>query len=154
MGSPEFLTIAAASLLHESRADEANAAVKLAPIAAQADTAVPIVVFQISPSVLGYGHGGLSIARSAGRMGIPVYGLYAEQGAPERLSRYWTGHFTRPTRDAGCEAWLESLAEIGRELGRAVLIPTDDAAGRRSGMGRGQLDAPPARRFQGTRRLA
>lgn len=90
------------------------------------DTTVPILVFQVRPSALG--HGGLGIARSAGRLGIPVYGLYAPSRAPERRSRYWTGHFARPSEDSGAAVWLEYLSDIGRRLRKAVLVPTDDAA--------------------------
>lgn len=90
------------------------------------DATIPILVFQVRASALG--HGGLGIARSAGRLGIPVYGLYAPPRAPERRSRYWSGHFARPSEDGGTEAWLECLCGIGRRLGKAVLVPTDDAA--------------------------
>jgi len=89
-------------------------------------TTVPVVVFQVTPSMLG--HGGLGIARSAGRIGVSVFDLYATPGAPEQRSRYWAGHFPRPEEDAGSAAWLECLAAIGRRLGRSVLIATDDTA--------------------------
>jgi len=90
------------------------------------EATIPILVVQAATSALG--HGGLAIARSAGRLGIDVFGLSEPSPAPEARSRYWAGRFKHPGADASADAWLERLLEIGRRLGEAVLVPTDDVA--------------------------
>lgn len=87
---------------------------------------IPILVVQTATSA--FGHGGLAIARSAGRLGIDVYGFSEASPAPEARSRYWAGHFDHPGPGADANSWLERLCEIGRRLGDAVLVPTDDTA--------------------------
>src|SRR2546428_13021644 len=64
------------------------------------DTSVPVVV--IAPGY--HSHG---IARSLGRLGVPVYGVHADSRSPAARSRYWRGNFSRGTatgapRGAGC----------------------------------------------------
>jgi D-aspartate ligase len=86
----------------------------------------PVLVFQVANNFLT--HSSLAIARSAGRVGVPVYGLYAGRRAPEARSRYWTGQFRHPGPGASDKEWLQTLDAIGAELRRAVLITTDDAA--------------------------
>jgi predicted ATP-grasp superfamily ATP-dependent carboligase len=90
------------------------------------EATIPILVVQAATSALG--HGGLAIARSAGRLGIDVFGLSQPSPAPETRSRYWAGRFNHPGTEASADAWVERLFEIGRRLGEAVLVPTDDAA--------------------------
>jgi D-aspartate ligase len=90
------------------------------------EATIPILVVQAATSA--FGHGGLAIARSAGRLGIDVFCFSAPSPTPEARSRYWAGRFDHPGADAGADAWLERLSEAGRRLGEAVLVPTDDAA--------------------------
>jgi D-aspartate ligase len=90
------------------------------------DDSVPILVVQVGGSV--FGHGPLAIARTGGRMGIPVYGVPVETRVPGARSRYWTGLFSPPEENGSPDAWVDLLSDIGRRLGRAVLIPIDDAA--------------------------
>jgi D-aspartate ligase len=87
------------------------------------DTSVPILVVQVSDAALS--HGPLAIVRSAGRMGIDVYGILT-RGAPGARSRYWAGQFAHPGKAAGSAEWIELLSGIGPRLSKAVLIPTDD----------------------------
>jgi D-aspartate ligase len=74
-------------------------------------------------------HGGLGIARSLGRLGVPVYAVDTDRWTPAFSSRYCRGHFTLkfdsgPTRPA-----VARLLEIGWQLGRRpLLIPTTDQA--------------------------
>jgi len=86
----------------------------------------PVLVFQVANNFLT--HSSLAIARSAGRVGVPVYGLYAGRRAPEARSRYWAGQFRHPGASASDEDWLQTLDAIGADLDRAVLVTTDDAA--------------------------
>jgi D-aspartate ligase len=88
------------------------------------DTATPIVVFGLSPGALH--HGALGISRSAGRMRIPVHRVCRERWAPAALSRY-SGKWVRIGGEASDEQILDTLRALAGEIGRAILIPVDDA---------------------------
>jgi predicted ATP-grasp superfamily ATP-dependent carboligase len=88
------------------------------------DTKTPIVIFGLSSGV--FHHGALGIARSAGRLGIPVYRICRERRAPAALSRYSSGWLHTPA-DATAEQILETLHGLSRDIGRSILIPVDDA---------------------------
>jgi D-aspartate ligase len=71
-------------------------------------------------------HGGLGIARSLGRLGVPVYCVDARWG-PAFSSRYCRGHFVRDTESVSSAQSVPNLLEIGRKLGgRPILIPNTD----------------------------
>src|SRR6516164_9037736 len=88
------------------------------------DTNTPIVVFGLSRGALH--HGALGIARSAGRLRIPVYRVSRERWAPAALSRYSRGWMSVPW-DASDEQILETLHTLVQRIGRAILIAVDDA---------------------------
>jgi D-aspartate ligase len=88
------------------------------------DASTPIVVFGLSRGTLH--HGALGIARSAGRMRIPVYRVCRERFAPARLSRYSSG-WVSIAWDASDEQILDALHTLAQKLGRAILIAVDDA---------------------------
>jgi D-aspartate ligase len=88
------------------------------------DTTTPIVIFGLSRGALH--HGALGIARSAGRLGIPVHRVCRERWAPATCSRYSHGWLSIPA-DAPDDRILEILHGLGRDIGRAVLVPIDDA---------------------------
>ena len=71
-------------------------------------------------------HGALGIARSAGRLGIPVHRIGFERWAPARLSRYNSGWST-VGEHASPEQLLGVLRMFNEDVGRAILIPVDDA---------------------------
>jgi predicted ATP-grasp superfamily ATP-dependent carboligase len=84
------------------------------------DVSLPVVV-------LGFSHGGLGVARSLGRLGVPVHGVDPDPRAAGFASRYCrTAHVwdceRAPTADT-----LAFLKRLGSEVGRALLIPTMDA---------------------------
>jgi predicted ATP-grasp superfamily ATP-dependent carboligase len=89
------------------------------------DTSTPIVVFSCFDAR--HHHGGLGIARSAGRLGIPVYARHDTRLAPVAFSRY--GRYGgRRRSDESPEQAVEALLRLGKKLGRAVLVPIDDVA--------------------------
>lgn len=88
------------------------------------DTTTPILIFGLARGR--YHHGALGIARSAGRLGIPVYRLSKERRAPAATSRYSRGWSTLPNNATEGEV-LEALNELGNRIGRAILVPIDDA---------------------------
>jgi D-aspartate ligase len=89
------------------------------------DTSTPVLIFGLSRGA--FHHGALGIARSAGRLGIPVHRLCRERTAPAAHSRY--GHSWRYIpADATSEEILEMLEEYHRDIGTAVLVPIDDVS--------------------------
>lgn len=77
--------------------------------------------------VLDVGYGGLGVARSLGRWGIPVYGTAAIPGSPALTSRYWKQTFTWDFAGASGGDSVRFLLEVGRRIGaRIVLMPTTD----------------------------
>jgi predicted ATP-grasp superfamily ATP-dependent carboligase len=76
--------------------------------------------------VLTLHHGALGIARSLGRLGVPVYAAGDDPSIAAARSRYFREVVRWSTRDAG-EA-VEQLLRIGERLERPLLLPTSDAA--------------------------
>lgn len=84
------------------------------------DTSVPVVV--IAPGY--HGHG---IARSLGRLGVPVYGVHADHRSPAARSRYWRQNFYPDMQKASAAESVDWLLGLSRKIGsRPILIPTDD----------------------------
>jgi predicted ATP-grasp superfamily ATP-dependent carboligase len=72
-------------------------------------------------------HGGLGIARSLGRLGVPVYSVDADRWEPAFSSRYCRGRFLLDVEDGPPDRAVDQLLEIGRIIGgQPVLIPTTD----------------------------
>jgi D-aspartate ligase len=81
---------------------------------------IPVVVLKLH-------HGSLGIARSLGRLGIPVHGLVATPGHPASQSRYWRALWTWDVEAAPAAASVDYLLTLARRLGgTAVLIPVSD----------------------------
>ena len=80
----------------------------------------PVVILQTAH------HGGLGIARSLGRLGVPVYCVDAHW-EPAFSSRYCRDHFVLNIESAAEGQSVDRLLQIGRKLsGRPILIPTTD----------------------------
>lgn len=93
------------------------------------DTTVPALILKVGDYV--NHHGGLAVARTLGRAGVPVYGVHEDRLAPAGLSRYSAARFVWPT--AGEHEYqgqlLDGIAAVAKRIGRpAVVIPTDDHA--------------------------
>jgi D-aspartate ligase len=90
------------------------------------DTSIPIVVLNAGD------HGPLGIARSLGRMRVPVYIIDPHLLVPCAFSRYCQGRFTWDIHTHTTPATLEFLRNVSRNTGgagtRPILIPTTDAA--------------------------
>lgn len=89
-----------------------------------ADTSVPIFVLRSNDDI--FQHGPLAVARSAGRLGIPVHGACTSHWEPIGLSRYSQPGNSVLGSDLPEDQKLEALLAVGRRLGPAVLIPVDD----------------------------
>lgn len=88
------------------------------------DTTVPIVMLGLSRGV--FHHGVLGIARSAGRLGVPVHRLGRERRAPASASRYISSWNVIP-ESAPVEQILEILRATSQTVGRSILVPVDDS---------------------------
>ena len=95
------------------------------PGVAATDATTPIVMLGLGPGI--FHHGVLGIARSAGRLGIPVYRVGLERRAPAALSRYCSG-WRSVSASATDDQILEALYELRRDVGSAILIAVDDAS--------------------------
>jgi len=72
-------------------------------------------------------HGGLGIARSLGRLGIPVYSVDATRWEPAFASRYCRGRFLLDLENEPSDNAVSELLRIARKVGgRPILIPTTD----------------------------
>jgi D-aspartate ligase len=72
-------------------------------------------------------HGGLGIARTLGRMGVPVYSVDADWWESAVFSRYCSGRFLLDVGNAPRDAAVAGLRRIADRIGgRPVLIPTTD----------------------------
>jgi D-aspartate ligase len=72
-------------------------------------------------------HGGLGIARSLGRLGVPVYTVDEARWEPAFSSRYCRGRFVLNIDSGSPDRSVGALLEIGRKLGgRPILVPTTD----------------------------
>jgi D-aspartate ligase len=88
------------------------------------DTSTPIVIFGLSRGVLH--HGALGIARSAGRLGIDVHRVARERWAPASASRFGR-RWIAVAEGSSDERILDTLRTLAGEVGRALLVPVDDA---------------------------
>lgn len=89
------------------------------------DTGTPILILR--RSLNRFQHCALAIARTAGRLGVPVHSICVDPLEPAMRSRYMTSAI--PIPPALTEAdWIEALIELRPQLGRAILLPVDDLA--------------------------
>lgn len=85
-------------------------------------TATPAVVLKL------YHQGGLGVARSLGRLGVPVFGVHHERRAPAARSRYLRDVFLWDLDKQPGERSVAFLLDVARRVGgRPVLVATDDA---------------------------
>jgi D-aspartate ligase len=90
-----------------------------------AHTSTPIFVLRRNHDI--FQHGTLAVARTAGRLGIPVYGVYENRLEPAGLSRYNRGRLS-VSQVGQDDRLMEALTAVGKRLGPTVLIPVDDAS--------------------------
>ena len=72
-------------------------------------------------------YSGLAIARSLGRLGVPVHGVHPVPHSAAARSRYWRSSRVWDLACAPEQQSLQWLLELGQELGqRPLLVCTDD----------------------------
>lgn len=91
------------------------------------DATTPVVVFTTSVDPLL--HSPLGVARSLGRLGVPVHVAQPGRRSPTAASRYVTRTFTLVPRGKDDGALVEQLVDVADAVGgRPVLVPVDDEA--------------------------
>jgi D-aspartate ligase len=89
------------------------------------DTTYPALIFNAGRDTIH--HGAVGIARSLGRLGVPVYAVVEDAHTPLAHSRYLTKAFVWEKWPANWDALLSGMSSIADTIGRpAILFPLDD----------------------------
>jgi len=92
---------------------------------ASLDAAYPALILKANRGVIH--HGAVGIARTLGRVGVPVYAIVDDGYTPLAASRYLTKTFVWKDWPADHEAFRKAMSTIGALIGRpTVLFPVDD----------------------------
>jgi D-aspartate ligase len=87
------------------------------------NTATPVVVLRAIR------HGSLCVARSLGRLGIPIFMVDPSRWGPAVLSRYCSGYFPWDFDASSAEESVQFLLDVAGKIGRRpILMPTTDAS--------------------------
>jgi len=99
---------------------------------AKSSTTKPEAIFIANPSVpvvvlVSSQHGGVSLIRSLGRQGVPVYSIHEGSGEPSAQSRYLRGVFHWNFSSAPRADSIAFLEDVAKGIGATpVLIATSD----------------------------
>ena len=77
--------------------------------------------------IMKHHHGGLGIARSLGRLGIPVYAIHANAEEPTMFTKYCKEKFVWDLERRPVEESIAFLTDLGKRIGKSILISTSDA---------------------------
>lgn len=87
----------------------------------------PKIIPSIPCVVICPGYHGHGVARSLGRLGIPVIGVHKDTHSPSTSSRYWRDNYYWDLSNATPEQSVEWFLELAHRIGsHPILIPTDD----------------------------
>ena len=97
----------------------------MAADASSLNTKYPVLIFKQGRSRIS--HGALGIARTLGRLGVPVYAIVEDNYTPLASSRYIAKTFLWESWPSDTETFLTAMSAISEVIGhRAILIPMDD----------------------------
>jgi D-aspartate ligase len=89
------------------------------------DTTWPALILKANPNIIH--HGALAVARTLGRLGVPVYAVVEDGYTPLALSRYVTRAFVWKSWPSEPESFLKAMSTIAEIIARpAIVIPMDD----------------------------
>ncbi len=86
---------------------------------------VPVLVLRRSLGELQ--HCVLAVARTLGRLGVPVYATKKSRAEASTRSRYIKGSLDLRA-DASEDAWVDQLMALGSQLSGGILLPIDDVS--------------------------
>jgi D-aspartate ligase len=89
------------------------------------DVTYPALILKASRTTIN--HGALAVARTLGRLGVPVYAIVEDGYTPLASSRYLTSTFVWDSWPSDSESFLKSISAIAGFIARpAIIIPMDD----------------------------
>jgi D-aspartate ligase len=89
------------------------------------DIAYPALILKASRGAIH--HGALAVARTLGRLGVPVYAVVYDGCTPLASSRYLTKAFVWESWPNDPESFLKSMSAIAEVIARpTIIIPMDD----------------------------
>jgi D-aspartate ligase len=89
------------------------------------DTNFPVLILKAGRHVIH--HGAVGVARTLGRLGVPVYAVVEDCCTPVALSRYVTKAFVWEPWPKDHDAFLNAVLKIGEIIRRpTILVPIDD----------------------------
>jgi D-aspartate ligase len=94
-------------------------------VAGAIDSSTPI--FVLRREFAGLQHAVLCASRSAGRLGVPVYGVRMARSEPAVRSRYFRGGFDR-LREGSDQDWLSALVDFDAGPVAPMLLPIDEVS--------------------------
>ena len=77
--------------------------------------------------IMKHHHGGLGIARSLGRLGVPVYAIHAYAEEPTMFTKYCKEKIVWDLERRPQNESLAFLTDLGKRIGKSILISTSDA---------------------------
>src|SRR5215475_9276286 len=84
------------------------------------DTSLPVLVLHMEH------HGALGVMRSLGRLGVRMYGVHSTPGSPASFSKYCQKTFALDLEQTPTAQSVDCLKDIGRTIGKPLLVPTND----------------------------
>jgi len=89
------------------------------------DSKFPVLILKMSRGVIH--HGALAVARTLGRLGVPVYAVVEDAYTPLAMTRYLTKAFVWDSCPTDPESFVRAMSSIGESIARpAMIIPMDD----------------------------
>ena len=87
----------------------------------------PVPVLVLRRSLGDLQHGVLAVARTLGRLGVPVYATTRSRLEPATKTRYITGKLNL-SAGASDEEWIDQLMGLDPQLSGGILLPIDDVS--------------------------
>jgi predicted ATP-grasp superfamily ATP-dependent carboligase len=88
---------------------------------------LPVPVLVLRRSLADLQHCVLAVARTLGRLGVPVYAMRKSRTEPATRSRYITGILDLSTGGRE-EEWVDQLMRLDPQLSGGILLPLDDVS--------------------------
>lgn len=89
------------------------------------DAQYPALILKMSGTPIH--HGALAVARTLGRLGVPVYGVVEDAYTPLAMSRYLSKAFVWDSSPTDPESFVKAMSVIGKFIARpAIIILMDD----------------------------
>jgi D-aspartate ligase len=89
------------------------------------DSNYPVLILKMSRGVIH--HGALGVARTLGRLGVPVYAVVEDAYTPLARTRYLTKAFVWDSSPTDPESFVRGMSSIGESIARrSIIIPMDD----------------------------